>query len=66
MVLIVLVTTGVQAAPWLWALPFLLTFVGGVFADAFESERGKFSLIAAASLVGLQVVVCISMLRSLI
>jgi hypothetical protein len=66
LVLIVLVATGVQAAPWLWALPFLLTFVGGVFADAFESERGKPFLIATASLVGLQVVVCIYTLRSLI
>jgi hypothetical protein len=64
--LIVLVTTGVRATPWLWALPFLLTFVGGVFADALESERGKPFLIAAASLVGLQVVVCMSTLRSLI
>ncbi len=66
LVLIVLVATGVQAAPWLWALPFLLTFVGGVFADAFESERGKPFLIAAASLVVLQIVVCVYTLRSLV
>jgi hypothetical protein len=66
LVLVVLVTTGVQGAPWLWALPFLLTFVGGVFADAFESQRAKLFLVAAASLVALQVIVCIMTLRSLI
>jgi len=64
--LIVLVSTGVQAAPWLWALPFLLTFMGGVFADAFEAARGKLFFIAATSLVGLQIVVCLYTLRSLI
>jgi len=66
LILVLLVTTGVQATPWLWALPFLLTFVGGIFADAFESERGKLFLVAAASLVVLQVVVSIITLRSLI
>jgi hypothetical protein len=40
-------------------LPFLLTFIGGVFADAFESERRKIFIAAAASLVILQVVICI-------
>jgi hypothetical protein len=57
--LVLLETKGVSAAPWLWALPFLLTFIGGVFADAFESERRKIFIAAAASLVILQVVICI-------
>ncbi|MGA2808605.1 MAG: hypothetical protein ABSE87_10755, partial [Terracidiphilus sp.] len=35
-VLFLLVLTGAPGSPWLWALPFLLTFVGGVFADAYE------------------------------
>jgi hypothetical protein len=64
--LIPLVTTGVQSTPWVWALPFLLTFVGGVFADAFESERRKVFVIAAASIVLLQIVVCIASLPRLI
>ena len=64
--LVLLVATGVQATPWLWAFPFLLTFVGGVFADAFESQRGRLFFIAAGSLVGLQIVVCLYSLRSLI
>ena len=66
LVLTVLVTTGAQASPWLWALPFLLTFIGGVFADAFESQRGRIFRVAAASLVALQIVVCILTLPSLI
>jgi hypothetical protein len=57
--LVLFETKGVSAAPWLWALPFLLTFIGGVFADAFESERRKIFIAAAASLVILQVVICI-------
>ena len=65
-VLIVLVTTGVPASPWLWSLPFLLTFIGGVFADAFESQRGRIFIAAAASLVALQVVLCIMGLPRLV
>jgi hypothetical protein len=60
--LLALVTTGVPASPWLWALPFLLTFVGGVFADAFESSRGRVALAAAGSIVLMQVVFCIGSL----
>jgi hypothetical protein len=66
LVLIPLVTTGVQATPWLWSLPFLLTFAGGVFADAFESQRGKIFMVAAACLVVLQIIVCLSTLPTLI
>jgi hypothetical protein len=57
--LLALVATGVPASPWLWALPFVLTFVGGVFADAFESLHGKVALAAAASIVAVQVIFCI-------
>lgn len=65
-VLLLLVTRGVASSPALWAVPFLLTFIGGVFADAFESERRKIFVVAAASLVVLQVVVCIMSLPRLI
>lgn len=64
--LVLLVTRGVSGSPWLWALPFLLTFVGGVFADACESERRKVFIAAAASLVILQIVVCIMSLPRLV
>jgi hypothetical protein len=64
--LVALVTTGVQSTPWLWSLPFLFTFIGGVFADAFESQRGKVFIVAAASLVFLQILVCLVTLPRLI
>ena len=44
LVLMVLVMTGSPGSPWLWSLPFLLTFVGGVFADAYEGPRGRWRL----------------------
>jgi hypothetical protein len=65
-VLVLLVAKGVTASPWLWALPFLLTFIAGVFADAFESERRKLFIAAAASLVILQIVICIMSLPRLV
>jgi hypothetical protein len=38
--LVPLYTTQVSSAPWFWALPFLFTFLGGVFADALQpSDR---------------------------
>ena len=66
LVLMVLVTTGVSSSPWLWALPFLLTFIGGVFADAFEGPRGKWALAAAGSVVALQVILCVLSLPGLL
>jgi hypothetical protein len=57
--LIPLITTGVPGTPWLWALPFLLTFIGGVFADAYESPHGRLAVAAAGAIVVLQVVFCL-------
>lgn len=65
-VLFLLVTTGAPASPWLWAQPFLLTFVGGVFADAYESERPRVALAAGGAIVALQAVLCILSLPGLI
>ena len=58
-VLFLLVLTGTQGSPWLWALPFLLTFIGGVFADAYESPRGRLAMAAAGAIVLLQAVLCV-------
>jgi hypothetical protein len=58
LVLILLVMTGAPGAPWLWALPFLLTFIGGVFADAYEGPRGRLAMAAAGAIVLLQAVFC--------
>jgi hypothetical protein len=65
-VLILLVMTGVPGSPWLWALPFLLTFVGGVFADAYEGPRGRLAVAAAAAIVVLQAVFCVLSLPGLL
>jgi hypothetical protein len=54
-----LAMTGTSGSPWLWALPFLLTFVAGVFADAYELPHGRLALAAAGSLVALQAVFCL-------
>jgi hypothetical protein len=59
LVLFLLVPTGVPGSPWLWALPFLFTFVGGVFADAYEGPRGRLALAAAGAIVVLQAVLCV-------
>ncbi|MGA8727194.1 MAG: hypothetical protein WB608_00480 [Terracidiphilus sp.] len=65
-VLLSLVTTGVPGSPWLWALPFLLTFVSGVFADAYESPRGRVAVAAAGAIVLVQAIFCILSLPGLL
>ncbi len=66
LVLILLVMTGIPGSPWLWALPFLLTFVGGVFADAYEGPRGRLAMGAAGAIVLLQAVFCVLSLPGLL
>src|SRR5579875_1412073 len=59
-------TTQVFSAPWLWALPFLFTFVGGVFADVLESRQRRVFLLLSGSAVLAQAVLCWLTLRSLV
>jgi hypothetical protein len=66
LVLFLLVLTGTQGSPSLWALPFLLTFVGGVFADAYEGPRGRVAMAAAGAIVLLQAVFCVLNLPGLL
>jgi hypothetical protein len=66
LVLFLLVMTGVPGTPWLWALPFLLTFVGGVFADAYESSWHKLALAVGGAVVALQVAFCVLSLPRLL
>ena len=66
LVLMMLVTTGVRSSPWLWALPFLLTFIAGVFADAYDSPRRKLALAAGGAIVLLQAVFCVLSLPGLL
>jgi hypothetical protein len=58
--------TGVAGSPWLWALPFLLTFIGGVFADACEGPKSRWAMAAAGSLLLLQAVLCLRSLPELL
>ena len=53
-----LYTTQVISAPWLWALPFLFTFIGGVFADVLETRQRKIFLLLSGAVVLAQAVVC--------
>jgi len=61
-----LISTGAQATPWLWAVPFLLTFIGGVFADAYESPRSRLALAAGGAVILLQALFCLLSLPGLL
>jgi hypothetical protein len=65
LVCMVLVMPGTPGSPWLWAQPFLLTFVGGALADAYDGPRGRWALGAAAAIVALQAVLCVLSLAGL-
>jgi len=65
LVCFLLVMSGTPGAPWLWAQPFLLTFVAGVFADAYESPRPRLAYAAGAALVLLQAAACLLSLPGL-
>lgn len=57
--LIFLITASVPGDPVLWTQPFLLAFIGGVFADAYESPYGKLAIAATGAVIGLQAVFCV-------
>ena len=58
LVLLPLYTSQVVSAPWFWALPFLFTFVGGVFADMLESRQRKLFLLLSGAVVVTQAALC--------
>ena len=60
-----LMTTQVVTSAWLWALPFLLTFIGGVFADALETKSRKMFLGLTGGVVAVQALLCITSLGDL-
>jgi len=57
-----LVTTQTVSQPWLWALPFLFTFLGGVFADVLETRQRKMFLALSGALLLTQAMICIALL----
>jgi hypothetical protein len=65
MVLAIIFISSTQTftAPWLWALPFLFTFIGGVFADALETKHRRLFLATAGLVVGVQAMACLTALR---
>jgi hypothetical protein len=59
LVLLPLMTMQTVSAPWLWALPFLFTFVGGVFADVLESKQRKMFVALTGMVMLAQVAFCL-------
>jgi hypothetical protein len=59
LILLPLQTTQVISAPWLWALPFLFTFIGGTFADALETPRRKLFLVLTGTILLTQAALCL-------
>ena len=60
-----LLTTQTNSSPWLWSLPFLFTFIGGVFADALETPQRKLFLATAGFILAAQILVSLSVLPAL-
>ena len=65
LVLFPLYTTQVVSAPWVWALPFLFTFIGGVFADVLESRQRKTFLALSVAILVTQAALCWTSLAGL-
>jgi hypothetical protein len=57
-----IVTTQTVSTPWLWALPFLFTFLGGVFADALETRYRKLFLVLTGAILAAQAMECLTAL----
>lgn len=62
--LLPVVTTQVRTAPVMWALPFLLTFAAGVFADVIETAQRKLFLAIMATTWLAQAALCVEFLLS--
>jgi hypothetical protein len=57
-----LITTQTVSAPWLWALPFFFTFIGGVFADALETRYRRLFLVLTGAVLLSQALACLAAL----
>ena len=57
-VLLPLETTQLSTVPTVWAMPFLLTFSAGIFADATETRHRKLYLAIMGMALGGQAVLC--------
>jgi hypothetical protein len=59
-----IVATQAVMRPWLWALPFLFTFLGGAFADVLESRYRKLFVALAGLILVTQALLCLTVLPS--
>jgi hypothetical protein len=66
LLLLPVITVGVPGNPVLWAQPFLLTFIAGVFADAYDTIRRRIAIAACAAIVLMQGVFCVLTLPGLL
>jgi hypothetical protein len=64
--LLFLITPGVASEPSLWALPFVLAFIAGVFADILETRHRRLFFWTAGSILVLQAVLCLLSLHTLV
>jgi hypothetical protein len=51
--------------PWLWGLPFLFTFLGGVFADVLEMRQRKMFLVLSGAVLLTQAMICLTLLPAI-
>jgi hypothetical protein len=65
LLLLPLMTTQTVSQPWLWALPFLFTFIGGVFADVLESRQRKMFLALSGAVLLAQAILCLALLPAI-
>jgi hypothetical protein len=54
-----------KSAPWLWALPFLFAFIGGVFADLLETRQRKQFTVVVSLLLAANAILCFMALPAL-
>lgn len=65
LVLLPLQTTQLVTWPMLWAVPFLLTFAAGVFADALETRQRRLYLLFGGSVVVTEALLAVSVVPRL-
>lgn len=66
LVLIPTAHTSFPARPSLWAIPFLLTFIAGVFADILDTPYRRQFFWVTAALLALQIGLCLAGLPTLL
>ena len=63
--LLPLQTTQLVTWPMLWAVPFLLTFAAGVFADALETRQRRLYLLLGGSVVATEALLALTVVPHL-